>query len=271
MPDGTKVTAGFFDVNANDKQTAKTGRMTPKCTSAMTSKLKIGDRLKLDFVYLGNRRWLTNVTPLRIPVNVASTSGNTEDTQEMSFRISSLRSLTFQGKRALGLRATKGTLSWTFLVPLVSNPETGRGQPDEVSDPDMVKLIRQYLPGEEVCIDYETVDYAFVIKSIRPAVVQETGRVVAVGDKSLINPRLGMMNVPCPQARVLATPGGARFLLVRPDDTLTAGLPKAAEGLGDMVKSLEKDQTIQYKYYRQAGVRWLIEAQMVDNNIAASR
>ena len=46
---------------------------------------------------------------------------------------------------------------------------------------------------------------------------------------------------------------------------------QAEAGLADLVKSLEKDQVIQYKYYRQAGLRWLVEAQMVDNNLAATR
>ena len=270
MPDGTKSPAGFLDVNTNDKTVAKTGKMTPKLVGAMAPKMKIGDRLRLEFVYLGRTRWLTKVTPLTAGANPLSASGMADDEEEMSFRISSLRSLRIDGQPAMGLAVSKARLRWVFVLPTVPNPNPGRGKPEQVSDPEIVGLIKQFMPGEEVCIDYETVNYAFVIQAVRPAMVKETGRVVGVGDRNIINGRLGMRNVSCPQATVIAKTG-TRSLLIRPEEATASGLPRPDAGLADTVKGLQKDQFIEYTYYRQAGLRWLVEAQVTDNQTASRR
>ena len=231
--------------------------------------LKIGDRVQIDFLYLGRIRWMTCVTPLSKPADRISSSGEVEEVPPMAFRVSGLRSIRIGRERAMGLAVRKGRLSWTFVIPLVANPEPGKGKPENVSDPEIVKLARQYLPGEEVCVDYQTDNYSFAIKSLSPPLVGETGRVVCVGDKGVTNGRLGMQNVACPQLTALGKKG-TRFLLVRPDDATGPGLPSAQANLADMVKGLTKDQVVYYKYYRQAGRRWLVEAQVIEDNQTAS-
>jgi len=257
--------AGFLAANTNDKKAIQDGTLSPiSAVASLVPGLKIGDRIRIDFVYLGNTRWINSVTPLTKPVNMASGSGSTKDSQDMSFKVSGLRALRIDGQSATGLAVTKGRLPFVFVVGLIPNPDGGNGKPEKVSDPAMVEQLKQYLAGEDMCIDYETVDYMFVIKKVTPAMVTGTGRVIGTEEKSITNGRLGMDKVTCAQATVTGV-GGTKFLLVRPDATESAALPKPSTGLADMVKGLQKDQVIQYTYYQLAGQRWLTEAQMVDN------
>jgi hypothetical protein len=131
----------------------------------------------------------------------------------------------------------------------------------------MARRIQQFAAGEQVCIDYETVDYMFVIKDISPAIVSGTARVLSVGEKNIINGRLGIQNVSCPQA-VVSGAKGTEYLLIRPADSAGAHLPAASANLAQTLKALEKGQVIRYKYYIQGGLRWLIDAQL-DNQTAS--
>ncbi len=76
----------------------------------------------------------------------------------MTFTVEGVRALRIGSAACTGLRASKGRLGWTFIVRNVPNPDSGAGKPATLSDPEMAKRIRQFSPGEKVCIDYETVD-----------------------------------------------------------------------------------------------------------------
>lgn len=224
---------------------------------ALVPTLKIGDRIKIDFLYLGATRWITNVTLLGRRTAAYSDS---DDSEAMSFKVNSVRSLRIGKVAGKGLRVTKGRMFWTFVVPSVPNPDTQAGAPDMVPDPTILKKIEQFSGGDEVCIDYETSNFMFVIKDVRPVVFTEIGRVLEVGEKNVISLKLGMENVLCPQAIVIGGKG-TQALLIRPAEAGDAGLPAPSGDLAGTLKGFDKNQTIQYKYYVQAGLRWLIEAQ----------
>ena len=258
VPNGVSSPAGFLAVNVDDKKAMK-GTLNPRpVVGTLVPTLKVGDRLKIDFLYLGTTRWITNVTPL---TKSASSAGGGAGQDAMAFTVDGVRPLRIGSAAGTGLRVSKGTLGWTFVIRNVPNPDSGAGKPATLSDPEMARRIQQFAAGEQVCIDYETVDYMFVIKDIRPAIVSGTARVVSVGEKNVINGRLGIQNVICPQA-VVSGVKGTEYLLIRPDDSAGAGLPAASANLAQTLKGLAKGQVIRYKYYIQGGLRWLIDAQL---------
>ena len=266
VPDGTAAPAGFLASNIDDKKAIK-GMLNP-CTavSVLVPSLKVGDRLKIDFLFLGETRWITKVTPLAKSASSASSvssasSSSAAGQEAMAFTVDGVRPLRIGSAAGTGLRVSKGTLGWTFVIRNVPNPDSGAGKPAAVSDPEMTRRVQQFSPGEQVCIDYETADYMFVIKDIRPAIVSGTARVVSVGEKNVINGKLGIQNVICPQA-VVSGVKGTEYLLIRPDDSAGAGLPAASANLAQTLKGLAKGQVIRYKYYIQGGLRWLIDAQL---------
>ncbi len=251
--------------NQDDKKAMK-GDINPKVVGALVPKLKIGDRIRLDFVYLGARRWLSKVTPLGKSVD--NDYDGPGDEKEFSFRVSSLRSLRIRNVPSKGLRVTKGKLSWTFVIPNVPNLGGKPGAPKSVPDPEILKKVSRFSAGDEVVIDYETSNFAFVIKDIRPAVFTEVGRVVQVDERKVVSRRLGIESTMCPQVVALGKKG-TRALLVRPTSTEDSDVPAESGNLAETVKGLEKDQMIEFKYYRQGGYRWLIDAQIT--NQTASR
>ena len=259
--------AGFLAANADDKKAIK-GTLNPTAVvSSLAPTLKIGDRIKIDFLYLGTTRWITKVTPLGKPALSASaassaSSASTADAGQegMTFAFEGARPVRIGSAAGTALRATKGRLGWAFAIRNVPNPDAGAGKPAAVSDPEMVKRTQQFSAGEQICIDYETVDYMFVIKDVRPAIVSGTARVLSVGQKNVISGKLGIKNVTCPQAVVIGAKG-TEYLLVRPAES-AAGLPAASANLAETVKALEKNQVIRYRYYMQGGMRWLIDAQV---------
>lgn len=251
------MASGFIAPNGDDKLAIK-GTINPKgAVSALVPTLKIGDRIKIDFLYLGATRWITNVTLLS---RRAETYSDSDDSEAMSFTVNSVRALRIGKVAGKGLRVTKGKMSWTFVVPSVPNQDSKAGTPDMVPDPAILKKIEQFSGGDEVCVDYETSNFMFVIKDVRPAVFTEIGRVIEVGEKNVISPKLGMENVICPQAMVIGSKG-TRALLIRPAEAGDAGLAASSGDLAGTLKGFEKDQTVQYKYYVQAGLRWLIDVQ----------
>ena len=263
VPNGVSSPAGFLASNVDDKKAMK-GAVNPRPpVSMLVPTLKIGDRLKIDFLYLGSTRWITNVTPLAKSVSSASSASSSSAAGQdaMAFTVDGVRPLRIGSAAGTGLRVSKGTLGWTFVIRNVPNPDSGAGKPATLSDPEMARRIQQFAAGEQVCIDYKTVDYMFVIKDIRPAIVSGTARVVSVGEKNVINGRLGIQNVSCPQA-VVSGAKGTEFLLIRPDDSAGAGLPAPSANLAQTLKGLAKGQVIRYKYYIQGGLRWLIDAQL---------
>jgi len=257
VPKGRTTASGFIAPNRDDKKAIK-GTINPQAVvNALVPKLKIGDRIKIDFLYLGATRWITNVTLLS---RRTATYDGSADSDGMSFRVNSVRSLRIGKIAGKGLRVTKGKMSWTFVVPNVTNPDTAARAPATVPDPAIVAKIERFSRGDEVCVDYDTSDYMFVIKDVRPAVFTETGRVLEVGEKHVISRKLGIDNVLCPQAMVIGS-NGTRALLIRPAEAGNAGLTAPSGDLAETLKGFDKNQTIQYKYYVQAGLRWLIEAQ----------
>jgi hypothetical protein len=256
--------AGFLASNVDDKKAMK-GTLNPlPAVSRIVPSLKIGDRIKIDFLYLGNTRWITHLTPLDKSVS----SGDGGDGQgALTFTVDGVRSMRIGSAAGTGLRVSKAAMGWTFVIPNVPNPDSGPGKPATVSDPELAKRIQQFAAGEKVCLDYETVDYMFVIKDIRPAIVSAAGRVISVGQKNVNNGRLGIQNVSCPQAVVFGAKG-TESLFVRPAESAGEHLPAASANLAQTVKGLEKDQVIRYKYYIQGGLRWLIDAQL-DNQTAS--
>ena len=263
VPDGTAAPAGFLASNIDDKKAIK-GMLNP-CTavSVLVPSLKVGDRLKIDFLFVGETRWITKVTPLAKSVSSASDGGGAAGAglDAMAFTVDGVRPLRIGSAAGTGLRVSKGTLGWTFVIRNVPNPDSGAGKPATLSDPEMTRRVQQFSAGEQVCIDYETVNYMFVIKDISPAIVSGTARVVSVGEKNVINSKLGIQNVSCPQA-VVSGVKGTECLLIRPGESAGAGLPAASANLAQTLKGLAKGQVIQYKYYIQGGLRWLIDAQV---------
>ncbi len=267
VPNGRKAASGFISPNLDDKKAIK-GDINPQASvQSLVPTLKIGDRIKIDFVYLGPRRWISTVTQLGN--NNANTYGGADTAKEFSFKVSSMRALRIRNVPSKGLRVVKGRMSWTFVVPNVPNIGGRRGSPDKVPDPAILKKVEQFSGGDEVIIDYETSNFMFVIKDIRPVVLTEVGRVIEVGERKVVSRRLGIENTMCPQAVVLGKKG-TRALLVRPAEAKDSGAIASSGDLAGTVKGLEKDQTIEFKYYVQGGFRWLIDAQ-VTNQTASSR
>jgi len=210
--------------------------------------LKIGDRIKIDFVYLGPRRWISNVT--KLGNNDVNDYEGTDTEKELSFKVSGMKSLRIRNVPSKGLGVYKGRMSWTFVVPNVQSVDGKPGTPDTVPDPAILKKVEQFSGGDEVIIDYETSDFMFVIKDIRPVVLTEVGKVVNVGERKVVSHRLGIASAMCPQAIVLGKQG-TRALLVRPAEAEDSGIAASSGDLAEVIKGLEKDQTIEFKYYRQ--------------------
>jgi len=267
VPKGRTAASAFISPNGDDKKAMK-GNINPQgVVQNLVPTLKIGDRVKIDFVYLGPRRWISNVT--KLGNNNASAYGGTDAGKEFSFKVSSMKSLRIRNVPTKGLVVYKGRMSWTFVIPNVPNVGGKPGTPDTVPDPAILKKAEQFSGGDEVIIDYETSDFMFVIKDIRPVVLTETGRVINVGERKVVSRRLGIDSAMCPQAVVLGKQG-TRALLVRPAEAKESGASASSEDLTGIIKGLEKDQTIEFKYYVQGGLRWLIDAQ-VTNQTASSR
>lgn len=267
VPKGRTTASGFISPNNDDKKAMK-GEINPQAVvQGLAPTLKIGDRIKLDFVYLGPRRWISNVTKLGND-NVDAYEG-ADAGKEFSFKVSGMKSLRIRNVPAKGLGVYKGRMSWTFVVPNVPNVDGKPGTPEAVPDPAILKKVEQFSSGDEVIIDYETSDFMFAIKDIRPVVLTEVGRVIEVGERKVISRKLGIDSAMCPQAVVLGKQG-TRALLVRPAEAEDSGVTASSGDLAETIKGLEKDQTIEFKYYVQGGLRWVIDAQ-VTNQTASSR
>jgi len=154
--------ASFIASNIDDEK-AKKGILNPIPTiNELVPILKIGDKIKIDFVYVGKRYWINRVTLL----NKKSSIYDDANSSSISFKTDSIRLVKNNTRHAL--RVTRGTLSWMFLVPSITKTDTKTGKTTEISDPNILAKIKQFKTGENVFIDYETVKYTFILKDIRP-------------------------------------------------------------------------------------------------------
>jgi len=161
VPDRTSSLAGFIASNIDDEK-AKKGTLNPiPAVNELVSTLKIGDKVKIDFVYIGQKRWINKITLLTKKVSTYDDANS----DMISFKMGGIRSIKNNTRHAL--KVIKGTLSWTFLVPAITKTDVKTGKTTEISDPDILAKIKQFKAGEDIFIDYDTVKYTFVIKDIR--------------------------------------------------------------------------------------------------------
>ena len=113
-------------------------------------------------MYLGQKQWINKITLLP---KKGAPYGKIDNS--MSFEWNSIKLSKDKTKHAL--KVTKGNFSWMFVVPTMTKIDIKTGKTTEVSDPAILAKIKRFKTGDEVFVDYNTVNYQFVITDISSA------------------------------------------------------------------------------------------------------
>ena len=226
----------------------KKGRISPNWDIAkLADKLKIGDVIEVDYTYFKGR-----TTVRKLALQAASSDS---DRQPFMFvRVAEVK----QGKdKVLGVTATRGKLSWTFLVPneqvdtaTLSGPDgkpLGEGTMTAPAD-SILKSLATLRSGDLISLTYSPDNYRFVLSNLRVSRLAETGKFDRLSGRTINGKRHNMAMI-----RV----GTKTLALVVP-------LPKAADVTTDnaarmtaLLKDMRQWQAINITYRREDGIAWL--------------
>jgi len=156
--------------------------------------------------------------------------------------------------------ARKGSNMWTFSLP--PEPTDTKTKPEpysrstDISDStperplSLSEQAAAFSPGDIVALDYKTVNFKFVLNSIRPFQLSATGRLVRVGKRSI-------RSVIHDAAFVKTTSNQSLVLIV--GTTTGTGSKTNAAALAETLKTLKIGQQVDISYRKQKGVLWLDE------------
>ncbi|MCX6722731.1 MAG: hypothetical protein NT094_01525, partial [Candidatus Staskawiczbacteria bacterium] len=149
IPNETNTTLGFLA--SNTKINKKDPNAIPSVNS-LANDLKIGDKIKIDFVYVDEIRQIVDISLV--------SKINTET--PMSFTLTGINSARMNSIERTKVKAIKKKMNCSFYVPSVP----GTKDKTFINDPEMTKKLDQFSSGDEINIDYSTSNYMFIIKDV---------------------------------------------------------------------------------------------------------
>ena len=243
----------------NTSSTSKTA--TPVASVArMANTLKLGDPVKINYSTLGRQTWMTSVTRSGGSSNSKRGSTGADQTASDAFVFVASRKVRTSAGMGVTVLARKGSNMWTF--SLSPEPADTKTKPEpysrstETSDSEskqpgsLSEQVAAFSPGDIVALGYKTVNYRFVLESIRPYQMSDTGRLVRVGKRSV----RGVIH----DAAFVKTTSNQSLVLIVGTTTGTGSKTNAA-ALAETLKTLKIGQPVDISYRKQKGVLWLDE------------
>ena len=155
--------------------------------------------------------------------------------------------------------ARKGSNMWTFSLPpepVDTKPKSqSYSRSSETADSQSNKpaplseQVTAFAPGDIVALGYKTVNFKFILESIGPYRMSDTGRLVRVGKRSV----RGVMH----DAVFVKTTKQSLSLIV--PTTTSAGSKTDAKALASTITTFKVCQNVDITYRKQGGVLWLDE------------
>lgn len=231
----------------------------PAQVASLADKLKVGDPVRVSYDQLGSMRTYKAISPLA-PTGVApgkgkgkgKGKGRTEAAtaaEPMTFTFSSTRKVRYNGTYYEAVTATKGSLSWTFLLPNTEVLSSGGGSTGKSPaaagkpspDPELLAKVKRYRRGDEVSLSYKPSNYVFLLSDIEAVQLSDEGTVTT--NREIRSGRLyRMVQVRAARTLVLCVP-------LEADD----GGPAASQKLIAAAEALKPRQKVAFKYHKQGG------------------
>jgi len=240
---------------------SKSAKPTPAgFVAKVAGSLKLGDPIRIGYSSLDRRIWMTSLSRSgRASKSKSKSAGGGQNASDAFVFVACRKVRTSAGMGATVL-ARKGSNMWTFRLP--PEPTDTKATPEpysrstETSDstPERPLTLSEqaaaFSPGDIVALGYKTVNYKFVLNSIRPYQMSDTGRLMRVGKRSV----RGVMH---DAAFVKTTTNQSLALLV--GTTTGTGSKTYTVALAATLKTLKIGQPVDISYRKQKGVLWLDE------------
>lgn len=129
-----------------------------EAVTSLAGQLKVGDTVNLTYESSAGKATFSSATV---------TPGVTEE--DTSFTYAGTRKVTHRGKACQAVVASRGSLSWTFLLP----DKDGSAADDSKKtayepDPELLKKLKEFRRGVAVRLTYKPSEFVFWLDSIEP-------------------------------------------------------------------------------------------------------
>ena len=228
----SKISLSVPNTSPNSKTAAPVASV-----ARMADSLKLGDTVKVNYSSVDGQTRITSVS--RSAGSSKSKRGSSGGYQTASEAFVFVASREVQTSAGMGVAvlARKGLNMWAFSVP--SEPKKPVSLADQVA---------AFSPGDIVAMGYKTVNYQFVLESIGPYRMSDTGLLVRVGKQSVHSIKY--------DAVFVKTSSNQSLTLLVSATTSTNGKTDATV-LAATLKTLRTDQPVDISYHKQGGVLWL--------------
>ena len=228
--------------------TSKSGEIIPTGTiAAAARKLKIGDEVSVDYTNFKGRTTADAVELKR----------SLSDGDKDPFTFVRAETVTWGGRKLLGVTAKRDKLDWTFLIPNEQVSAASFTGPDgkplgegtvSVPAPRMLTCLADIRSGDLISIEYAPDDCRFVLSNLEVSKLSAKGKFERLSARLVDGKRHEMAMV-----RV-----GTRTLsLVLPLPEAKDGPVSQAARMSALLKDMRQWQAVTVQYRRQNGTTWL--------------
>ena len=270
IPQGRSSTVSLNVPNSS----SKSAKATPAgFVAKVADSLKLGDPIRIGYSSLDRRIWMTSLSRSGGASKSKSKSAGGDQNASQAFVFVASRKVRTSAGMGVTVLARKGSNMWTFSLPPEAADTKAKPEPHsrstETSDSEskqpgsLSEQVAAFSPGDIVALGYKTVNYKFVLESIRPYQMSDTGRLVRVGKRSV----RGVIH----DAAFVKTTSNQSLVLIVGTTTGTGSKTNAA-ALAETLKTLKIGQLVDISYRKQKGVLWLDEiTAAADADITAKR
>jgi hypothetical protein len=244
VPKGRSTKAAMTVPNSS----SKSSKPTPvSYVSKLSKSLKIGDGVKIGYSALSGRSWMTSMSRIARPKSAS-------DSINVFTFVGSKKVRTSSGAGTVVLARKKSRI-WTFLLP----PESARtaepvsqsiagGDATPQNPGTLSEQVARFVSGDPIVLDYNTVNYKFVLKSIDWHRTTESATLMRVGERTVKGVIYNVAYIKTAKKQSLS-------LMV--PTTTSAGSGTTAAAMTETLKSLKEGQQITVKHIQKKRVLWL--------------
>ena len=227
---------------------AKSSKPTPvSYVSKLAKSMKIGDGIKIGYSSLSGRSWMTSMSRIARPKSA-------NDSINVFMFVGSKKVRTSSGAGTVVLARKKSRI-WTFLLPPESAPTAepvsrsmAGGDATPQNPGTLSEQVAGFVSGDPIVLDYNTVNYKFVLKSINWHRTTQSATLMRVNTRTIKGVIYSVAYIKTAKKQSLS-------LLV--PTTTSAGSGTTAAAMTETLKSLKKGQQINVSHIQKSKVLWL--------------
>jgi len=125
----------------------------PDFAKSLAGQLRVGDELELTHVKSGMALTCTSAS--------AKVAGDPKGDEASLFKFAASRTVSFRGKQVQAVVASRGQMTWTFLLP-DADPKDDVYQPDA----ELLKKVKECRRGNTLRLTYDPADFVFWLRGI---------------------------------------------------------------------------------------------------------